>query len=127
PVGSWGFLPVFGRNGEIYDGYYTPKSGQLIAFVQVFTFAGATFYLLGVGTSNFPFRSAICEWLVVGRLSDGCPGDIGAQIFDVCADLALESGGGLTAYVCNRYDRCVVFKDTEVDHFGKTAGWIGAI
>ncbi|MGX1201491.1 substrate-binding domain-containing protein, partial [Marinobacter sp. MBR-105] len=31
-----------GRNGEIYDGYYTPKSGQLIAFVQVFTFAGAT-------------------------------------------------------------------------------------
>ncbi|MEQ5837482.1 hypothetical protein, partial [Marinobacter sp. NFXS9] len=41
-VGSWGFLPVFGRNGEIYDGYYTPKSGQLIAFVQVFTFAGAT-------------------------------------------------------------------------------------
>ncbi|MEQ5834084.1 RelA/SpoT domain-containing protein, partial [Marinobacter sp. NFXS9] len=42
--GSWGFLPVFGRNGEIYDGYYTPKSGQLIAFVQVFTFAGATNY-----------------------------------------------------------------------------------
>nr|WP_297401021.1 hypothetical protein [uncultured Marinobacter sp.] len=39
-----GFLPVFGRNGEIYDGYYTPKTGQLIAFVQVFTFSGSTHY-----------------------------------------------------------------------------------
>jgi len=36
------FLPVFGRNGEIYGGYYTPKSGQLIALIQVFAFARST-------------------------------------------------------------------------------------
>jgi len=42
PVESWRFLPVFGRNGEIYGGNYTLKSGQLIALIQVFTFAGPT-------------------------------------------------------------------------------------
>tara|TARA_B100000029_G_scaffold260763_1_gene257141 strand:- start:197 stop:649 length:453 start_codon:yes stop_codon:yes gene_type:complete len=45
-VESWRFLPVFGRNGEIYGGNYTPKSGQLIALIQVFTFAGSTDYTL---------------------------------------------------------------------------------
>lgn len=42
PMESWVFLPVFERNGEIHGGYYTPDSRQLIAFVEVFSFAGAT-------------------------------------------------------------------------------------
>ncbi|WP_227715295.1 hypothetical protein, partial [Marinobacter sp. 1-3A] len=39
---SWRFLPVFGRNGEIYGGYYTRNSSQLIALFQFFGFAGTT-------------------------------------------------------------------------------------
>ncbi|WP_227714496.1 hypothetical protein, partial [Marinobacter sp. 1-4A] len=41
---SWRFLPVFGRNGEIYGGYYTRNSSQLIALFQFFGFAGTTNY-----------------------------------------------------------------------------------
>ena len=41
PVGSWAFLPVFGRNGEICGGNYTLKSGQPAGIIGVFIFCRA--------------------------------------------------------------------------------------
>ncbi len=49
PVGSWGFLPVFERNGEIYSGYYTPKSLQHTGIVNVSSCAGSTNYIGFIG------------------------------------------------------------------------------